>query len=237
MGRRDREPISRDGLLQMLSEAIVAVRGDGPTRVAIDGVDGAGKTRLADELAPYIEARGRTAIRASVDGFHHPRELRYRRGVDSPEGFYHDSFDYVGLRSALLDPLGPSGNRQYRTAIFDSWTDSPVIVPTRMAPANAVLLFDGIFAQRPELHGVWDFVVFLHVDFEETLRRSQVRDAQPGQSSLELERRFWTRYAAGQRLYLESVQPRLHASVVVDNGDPHRPRIFGFRRSTAGRSE
>ncbi len=227
MRRCDREPISRDGLLQMLSAAIVAVRDDRPIRVTIDGVDGAGKTILADELAPHIAARGCTVIRASIDGFHHPRELRYRRGADSPEGFYHDSFDYAGLRSALLDPLGPSGNRQYRTAIFDSRTDSPIIAPTRTAPANAALLFDGIFAQRPELHGVWDFVVFLHVEFEETLRRSQVRDARPGQTSVELEHRFWKRYAAGQRLYLESVQPRVHANVVVDNTDPKRPVIVG----------
>jgi uridine kinase len=219
------EDPSRERLLHILIAAIVAA-GDGRlARVAIDGVDGAGKTILADELAPHIEARGRTVIRASADGFHHPRELRYRRGEDSAEGFYYDSFDYRQLRSTLIDPLAPGGNRRYRTAVFDSTTNEEVVVPTRVAPPDAVLLFDGIFAQRPELHGVWDLVVFLQVAFEETLRRSQLRDARPGQSRTELERRFWKRYAGGQGLYLKAVQPHLRADIVVDNHDPARPTI------------
>ena len=56
-------------------------------RVGIDGVDGAGKTTLADTLADALEAAGIAVIRASVDGFHHPRAVRYRLGRESPEGF------------------------------------------------------------------------------------------------------------------------------------------------------
>jgi len=91
-------------------------------RVAIDGVDAAGKTMLADELAVPIVERGRTVIRAAVDGFHNPRPARYRRGADSPEGYYRDSFDYAAILRDLLIPLGPEGNRQYRRGdvIFDN---------------------------------------------------------------------------------------------------------------------
>jgi uridine kinase len=39
-----------------------------PTRVAIDGVDAAGKTTLDDELAEVLRERGRGVIRASIDG-------------------------------------------------------------------------------------------------------------------------------------------------------------------------
>ena len=73
-------------ILEQLAGLIVAIGRPHPVRVAIDGVDAAGKTMLADELTPLIEARGRPAIRASADGFHNPRVIRYRRGADSPEG-------------------------------------------------------------------------------------------------------------------------------------------------------
>ncbi len=46
-------------------------------RVAIDGVDGAGKTYLADALAAAIEPR---PARLSIDDFLQPAELRYARG-------------------------------------------------------------------------------------------------------------------------------------------------------------
>jgi len=62
-------------------------------RVGIDGVDGAGKTTFADELAAALAPFGRPVIRAGVDGFHHPRAVRYRRGRESPEGFFRDSYD------------------------------------------------------------------------------------------------------------------------------------------------
>jgi alkylation response protein AidB-like acyl-CoA dehydrogenase len=87
-------------------------------RVGIDWVDGAGKTYLADELAELLRASGRSTIRASVDGFHHPRAIRYRRDRGSPEGFFHDSYDYDQLKAALLDPLSPGGTRRYRVAVF-----------------------------------------------------------------------------------------------------------------------
>ena len=147
---------------------------DHPTRVTIGGVDAAGKTTLADELVEPIEALGRPVIRASVDGFHRPRAERYRRGADSPEGYYHDSFDYASLREELLsdasdsrlkpeEQLDPGGSLRYRTATFDYRTDDFLYKPLQTAPSNAVLLFDGIFLLRPELNDLWDFWIFLDV--------------------------------------------------------------------------
>ena len=79
---------------------------DRPLRIALDGRDGAGKTRLADELIQPLRSRGREVIRASVDGFHNPRALRYLRGRYSPEGYFRDSFNYDALREFILEPLG-----------------------------------------------------------------------------------------------------------------------------------
>ena len=62
-------------------------------------MDGAGKTTFADELAAELLREGRTVVRISVDGFHRPRDERYRRGRHSPEGFWADSYDYDALRT------------------------------------------------------------------------------------------------------------------------------------------
>jgi hypothetical protein len=52
---------SRVSVLEQLPAAIAAVRLDHPTGVAIDGVDGAGKTTLADELVEPLRRTGREA--------------------------------------------------------------------------------------------------------------------------------------------------------------------------------
>ena len=219
----------REELLLRLSEAIANGRSPGPRKIAIDGIDGAGKTVLADDLVPYVQERGASVIRASLDAFHRPAAERYRRGRDSPEGFYRDSFDYEKLRALLLDPLSPKGDREYCTAAFDWRNDSDIKVVKRLADSNSILIFDGIFAQRRELLGLWDFCVFLDVTFDEALRRSKIRDRRTNQSLQQLENRFWARYAAGQRLYFSDAAPRERAQVLIDNNDFEKPRVVRWR--------
>ena len=106
-------------LIGCLTEHIINVVRSHPIRVAIDGVDASGKTILADALAGPIQNAGKSVIRASIDGFHNPKKIRYRCGPDSPGGYYYDSFDYDVLCSALLKPLGQNGNFKYQKAKFD----------------------------------------------------------------------------------------------------------------------
>ena len=217
--------MDRATLLAELADRILRVRAPHPTRVAVDGVDAAGKTTLADELRAAIEAAGRPSIRASVDDFHRPAAARYSRGRLSAEAYYHDSFDYATLRTVLLDPLGPAGARRYRRRVFDHRRDRPAEAPLETAARDSVLLFDGIFLQRPELDGCWELVIFLDVPFDVTVKRAMRRDeaepdGEPGVA--ELHRR---RYVPGQQLYLRSCAPRERAAVVVDNTDPACPAI------------
>ena len=92
--RQNMDNGTRDELLSRLAEAVGSVTIAHPTRVAVDGPPAAGKTTLADELAVVLRAQGREVIRASIEGFLLPRSQRYRRGEDSAEGCYHDSFDF-----------------------------------------------------------------------------------------------------------------------------------------------
>ena len=206
----------RSVCLDQLAAAIAAVRVDHPTRVAIDGVDGVGKTTLAEELVEPLARTGRQIIRASVDGFHRPRAARYRRGADSPEGYFLDSFDYSALTAELLDPLGPDGARRFRSAAFDYRTDEPVNAPRQTARADAILLFDGVFLQRSELANSWDFRIWVEAPFDVTVPRAVRRDA-AGDHEAPLEAKYRRRYVPGQIMYLTQCSPRETADVIVNN--------------------
>jgi uridine kinase len=214
------DPLTRDVLLAELADAIDAVTREHPVRVAIDGVGVSGKTVLADELADSLTSLGRKVIRASIDGFHRPRALRYQRGSDSPEGYLDDSFDYEAVRSCLLASLGPGGSGRYRTAVFDFRTESPVESVERSAEPGAVLLFDGVFILREELRPFWDFSVFVDTGFDVTLARALHRDLSLFGSERAVRERYERRYIPGERLYLERCRPLDHADAVVRNDDP-----------------
>jgi uridine kinase len=216
--------MTRRDLLARLVAAVEAIGTPHPARVAVDGPDAAGKTVLADELGDALAARGHTVIRASVDGFHRPREERYRRGPDSAEGYYEDSFDHDALEASLLVPLGPGGDLRYRTAVLDFRRDRPVRQRARPAPPDAILVVDGVFLLRPELRRHWDYAVFVDAAPEVTLRRALDRDLALFGSAAEVERRYRVRYLPAQALYEADASPRAAADVVVANDDPQAPR-------------
>jgi uridine kinase len=213
----------RRSLLDQLAHAIAAVSRPHPLRVALDGVDAAGKTSLADDLAGPLQGRGCPVIRASLDNFHHPREVRHRRGAASPEGYYYDSFDYPALKSLLLEPLGPGGSLHYQTALFDGRAETALSAPVQAAAPRSILLFDGVFLFRPELEACWDLKIWVEVTFEVALGRAVQRDSEMFGGAAAVRERYEQRYIPGQRLYLEQCRPREQAHLIVDNNDPLHP--------------
>ena len=195
---------------------------DRPLRIAIDGRDGAGKTTLADELIQPLHSRGREVIRASVDGFHNPRALRYLRGRYSPEGYFRDSFNYDALREFILEPLGRDGSRDYRAAAFDWRSDAPAISPLRRASETAILLFDGILLLRPELIEYWDFTIYVDVSADVGLKRCALRDGSSPDPHSELNRR----YIVAHQIYFGECDPLALADVVFANDNLSEPELI-----------
>ncbi len=194
-------------------------RVDPIVRVAVDGVSGAGKTTFAGELATQIRRAGRNVIRASADGFHRPKAKRYRLGRDSPDGHYLESYDYEALELELLDPLKPGGSRLYRTAIFDCTLDSPIESDQLRAYDGTILLVDGLFLNREELHRYWDVSIFLAVPFDIAIDRCARRDGSARGAADASNRR----YVVGETRYLDECRPQERASIVIDNSELSRP--------------
>jgi uridine kinase len=212
-------------LLHRLADAVASLHPDRVIRIAIDGVDGVGKTMLANALAPLVAGKGRPAIRASVDDFHNPRAVRYARGKYSPDGFFLDSYDYEAFRTLLLDPLEPGGSGRYVAKHFDHRTDQTVDAHAQQATASAALIVDGIFLHRPELHSCWDLSIFLKVDFNISVPRGAARDQTPDAPA-------YQRYVGGQKRYLGECAPEQQADIVIDYNDFREPVILRWTGST-----
>jgi uridine kinase len=196
----------------------------GRVMLAVDGIDGAGKTTFADHLAQVFAEDGSAVFRASIDDFHRPRAERYARGRTSPEGFYRDSFDDATFRRVLIEPFRDGaqtgGATGFQLAAFDHHRDAPVEAEWVTGPRDAVLIVDGVFLLRPELRGIWHWSVWLDVPIDVAAARVAARDGtdpDPWAASN-------TRYREGQELYLKEADPRAHASAIVDNTDPEHPR-------------
>jgi uridine kinase len=190
---------------------IAASLADLPQRaiVAVDGVDGAGKTTFADRLKPLIEGLGRQAVRASVDGFHNQAGVRYSRGKSSPLGYFLDSYNYDAFRRFLVEPFR-RGEDVVETARFDHKVDLPLIRRESVGP-SAILIIDGIFLHRDELWTLWDYSIFLSVPFALAYKRMALRDGcDPNPEAASNHR-----YYAGQLIYLDTCRPQERAALVI----------------------
>lgn len=181
--------------------------------IAIDGVDGAGKTVFAGRLSAMLVDAGHSVIQASVDGFHNSRVLRYRRGKSDPQGFFEDSYNYPMFRETLIDPFR-AGASSVSTARFDHVRDAEITRTAKVETAS-LLVIDGIFLHRDELAGIWDFSIFLSVPFAVSYARMAKRNGS-NPDPLATENR---RYYEGQQIYIRTCQPEKRATVVLDNSD------------------
>jgi uridine kinase len=215
----------------MTPQLIVSIANDlanlpGRSIVAVDGVDGAGKTIFANALGQRLEALGRPVIRAGIDGFHNPRSVRYRLGKNSPKGFFLDSFNYDSVKKDLLAPFR-SGALTVQTVRFDSKTDREVANMHRSSPEEALLVFDGIFLHRPELDGFWERSIFLDVPFPITFGRLARRDGMNPDPAATENRR----YVDGENIYLRTCQPRTQATYLIDNSEFDAPKLMNYAPS------
>lgn len=228
-------PISsatRRTVIKHTADALVKrKRADEPLLVAIDGIDGSGKSTFADELAAQLGDQNINTVRSTIDSFHNRRDVRRSKGKSSPAGFYLDSHNLSALKELLLDPMAAGRGAMYRTACFDEPTDQPVDGPEQPVSGDEILIFDGIFLCRPELIDYWDYTVFLEAQARVDLQRLGyvTEDAPPGGLELIDHVLTWVsridRYSSGMRFYLDSETPKVHADIVIDNNNLAEPVI------------
>jgi uridine kinase len=204
--------IGREFVIRSIADLVARDRRR-PKLVGIDGVDAAGKSCFSRELVAVLAERGETGVvQVSADDFLNPPSVRYAKGRDSAAGFYRDSFNLDRIIDSVLSPHAKSRG-------------------------GTLLVFDGVFLGRPELRTFWDFHLYLHCDFAESIRRGVSRDLAKGLSGAGLTSRdelatlYRNRYVEGQILYLSECSPILNASAVVDNTDLANPKVVTPRHA------
>jgi len=194
-------------VLASLAEEYLHNYGRGRTILAVDGADGVATALFADDLATAMRVGGTTVFRASLGDFLRPRSERSvirdslgaDTGVTDPaELAYRAAYDYAAFRRVLVDPFRMGGSTGFVPAFFDAQRDAPVEPTWLTGPADAVLVVDGEFANRPELRGLWNYSIYLddpNIDVR-----------------------------GPQALYRAESAPRTTAVAIVDNTFPETPR-------------
>lgn len=185
-----------------------------PVRVAIDGMTGVGKTTLRGLVARDLRDAGREVAEASGDDFHHQQVVRYGQGRRSTRGYYGDAYDYRAMAAKLLAPLGPGGSRLVQLRHHDLESDALLTSePSVRLGDEVTLVVDGSFLQRPELDGLWDWVILVEASKAVSALRQVARDGAPADP----DHPYHARYFGAYDIYVAERSPSERADVNVTN--------------------
>lgn len=210
----------------MLSELAfeICALGEHRLRIAVDGYTASGKTTFAHELAVQVRLLNRPTLRACFDDFKKPWRDAIEKGYDrtTGDGYYRNAPDFESARTLLLEPAGIDGTGTVVLCAHDPLTGIDHRAVTVNAPANSVLIVDSVFALRPEYDEFWDFRIWIDIPPELSLQRGIDRDSE-SEGRDEAERLHRDRYHASEQIYLDEVQPRSRANVLIDNSNFANP--------------
>jgi uridine kinase len=197
-------------------------------RVAVDGYTASGKTSFAHELAASCRELGRPTLRASLDDFKHPWRHTVEHGYDrtSGDGYYRNAPDFESATRLLLEPAGAGGSGRVVLCAHDPLTGEDHRGVTVQAPAASILIVDSVFAMRPEYDAHWEFRIWIDVPPAMALARGIERDAEM-EGQMAATRLHRDRYRAAESIYVDEVNPRALADVIVDNTDFKSPMEIG----------
>ncbi len=189
----------REDVVAEIADEILHNYATGRTLVAVDGREGSGQAEFADGLVHALNTAGTTAARLPMEAF-----------ATSAEDAYRDGFGYDDFRTTAVQPFR-SGE-----AVLPELRDrvAPPGLPDEL-PADAVLVVDGVFLNRPEISGIWKHSIWLQVPQAQTEER--LRDAGLPPEDIE-------RARAAQSRYRAQLDPTEKADTLVDNSDPEHPR-------------
>lgn len=178
--------------------------------IGIDGLGGAGKSTISEELCQKLENHHYSAMLLHIDDFIHVREVRYNPAYSDWQCYYdlqwrYDYFlDVISnikdCRDGYIDiELYDKDNDTYFQQRFD-------------VSRNSIVIVEGIFLQRKELKDVFDYMVYIDIPEEIRLKRVLKRDIYIG-GEQEIIDKYKNRYFPAEHKYIEDYQPQERADL------------------------
>lgn len=188
--------------------------------IAIDGLDGSGKSTFARRLASVLAEGGTTAVQFHVDDFRQP--VAWTTPEREADQYYETYYDLDHCNRCLQAFVG--GAAEISIPHYDIALERVVGSRPLALDDATVAIVEGVFPLRLP-HVATGTLIYLDTRETELRRRIIARDLKKGRTVDEIVRRIDRRYFPSQQRYLRELASRDRAHVIIDNEDPLAPRM------------
>jgi uridine kinase len=194
-------------------------------RVAINGIEGTGKTTLTEKLTYYLNSNEINAIHITIDGFHNTKQIRYKQGRDSAKGYYEDSYNEIAFTEKVL--LSSQEEKpHYTKAVHNLETDEILAIPSAPITNKSIILTDGAYLFKSIYRKHWDLKIYLKTDFETAQKRGVKRDTLLLGGVEETKNKYQKRYHKASKIYLTENKVAKIADIIIDNTNFEKLKIL-----------
>ncbi|SDX12600.1 uridine kinase [Marininema mesophilum] len=175
--------------------------------LGIDGLSRSGKTTLGKKLHQVLREKGIPVSVFHIDDYIVERKKRYHTGHEQWFEYYHLQWNVPWLREHFFRKLHESSS--FTLPLYDKSSDSHSQQNINL-PYHGIVIIEGVFLQRSEWRGFYDFVVYLDCPREKRF----ARESGSAQSRIG---KFKERYWKAEEHYIEAGKPKNIADLVLNN--------------------
>ncbi|CAH1204253.1 Uridine kinase [Paenibacillus plantiphilus] len=175
--------------------------------VGVDGLSRSGKTTVVKKLSQLLQERNVHVCVFHMDDYIVSRNKRYNTGHEEWHEYYNLQWDVDWLSHHLFNKLREFGS--LNLPFYDPETDSHNMQNIVM-PDTCVVIIEGVFLQRKEWRGFYDYVAYL--DCPQNMRFA--RESISARQNLE---KFRNRYWKAEDYYVRTEAPAKQADAVLNN--------------------
>ncbi|MEL3971388.1 kinase [Rossellomorea oryzaecorticis] len=173
--------------------------------IGIDGLSRSGKTTYVNELGKMLEENHIEYVCLHMDDFIERCNKRYNTGFDEWKEYYYLQWNVESLTVNLFEKLKVSS--ELTLQYYDGESDIQFRKDLKL-PSNGVIFIEGVFLQRKEWKGYFDYIIYLDCERETRFNR----ESKSTQTQMD---KFKNRYWKAEDYYLLNLQPMEHADIVI----------------------
>ncbi|ASK63744.1 uridine kinase [Virgibacillus phasianinus] len=175
--------------------------------LGIDVLSRSGKTTLVAKVSSILKSENIPFRIIHIDDQIVERKKRYNTGHKEWVEYYQLQWDVIWLQDHLFKKIKKSN--EITLPFYKDKTDSHVCRQLDV-PRNCIILIEGVFLQRKEWRGYFDYVVFLDCPRNKRF----IRESELAQKEME---KFQNRYWKAENYYMETVDPVGQANLVISS--------------------
>jgi uridine kinase len=175
--------------------------------LGIDGLSRAGKTTIVKKIKNHLQENGVSVCIIHIDDHIVERKRRYTTEYEQWYEYYYLQWDLVYLKENLFKKIKKSNELNLLT--YDNSADVQKLKAVRV-PETCLIIIEGVFLQRKEWRGFYDYMIYLDCPREKRFERENA------EAKRDIEK-FRNRYWKAEDYYQKMENPMQQADLVIQN--------------------